>query len=309
MVLDFNGYKCQQLREKYRRIDFAQSTQLLDFQKQLTPKHRTPIQPTTSSAVPPYSTPSTNAPRNTSSISRIMLSHKFYPERRPGHGPKRVRDDLDRTFSISSTKMIEALKLRKDKQAGKRKIGTKRRGINKTRKNLTNKRQKTTASSSSSIPSQSILSSSSEENSENEGINEQDISIHDTSDDSIDIGPINYSIRVPLQEPREGSWIGIKVQKLVKSKKGRNITPFEVYIGKVKEIDEEGQFKVCFVREKNNAFYYDPEEEEISYPVMRQEIVSLDEPSYETKFRISGYQFPSKVLDDIRNYFHGKDTN
>ena len=111
-----------------------------------------------------------------------------------------------------------------------------------------------------------------------------------------------------MKEPERESWIGIKVQKVVKSKKGRNLTPFEVYIGKVKDIDEENQFTVSFVRERSYAFYYHPEEEEISYPVLRDEIVVLEEPNYETKFRISGYQFPLKVLDDIRNNFTPKNN-
>lgn len=47
------------------------------------------------------------APQITSNASRVSphvvdsLQHRCYPERRPGHGPKFVRGDMDKVFSIS----------------------------------------------------------------------------------------------------------------------------------------------------------------------------------------------------------------
>lgn len=49
-----------------------------------------------------------------SNISEVMKHHKFYPERRPGQGPKNVKTSLDRSFSLSSKKVVNELKRQKE---------------------------------------------------------------------------------------------------------------------------------------------------------------------------------------------------
>lgn len=44
-----------------------------------------------------------------SGVSATFRTFDFYPVRREGRGPKKIRDDLDRTFAISSTKAVKEL--------------------------------------------------------------------------------------------------------------------------------------------------------------------------------------------------------
>ncbi|KAK3884531.1 hypothetical protein Pcinc_011204 [Petrolisthes cinctipes] len=67
--------------------------------------------------------------RTSSDVSPHMgnsLNHKFYPGRRPGHGPKVIRNELDRVFSISSNKIISHLqRQRENKENAQDKKGKK----------------------------------------------------------------------------------------------------------------------------------------------------------------------------------------
>ena len=102
MVLDYVGYAS--LLEKYVKVPFEQESRK-DFAR--TPsndssRHEvsqfdlTCTPNSSSSSFTPQSTP------KASSISSVMLQHKFYLERRPGRSPKRLRTALDRTFSLPS---------------------------------------------------------------------------------------------------------------------------------------------------------------------------------------------------------------
>ena len=64
-----------------------------------------------------------------SSVSPAFRSFEFYPVRREGRGPKKIRDDLDRTFAITSTKAVSILKRKmEEKEARESKRVTRGRG-------------------------------------------------------------------------------------------------------------------------------------------------------------------------------------
>ena len=49
-------------------------------------------------------------------ISPAFKDFQWYPERRPGHGPKIIRSDLDRTFAVSSKIVVNELFKEKEKR-------------------------------------------------------------------------------------------------------------------------------------------------------------------------------------------------
>lgn len=59
--------------------------------------------------------------------------------------------------------------------------------------------------------------------------------MHDSSDDSIILGNEYQAevIKIPQEEPTVGSWIGIKVEQISKSQKGRTLKPYEIHLGQV----------------------------------------------------------------------------
>ena len=63
-----------------------------------------------------------------SNVSPAMKDFQFYPERRPGKGPKFVRNTIDRVYAIRSTKIIEQLRFQKEnREASKKGEGGKKR--------------------------------------------------------------------------------------------------------------------------------------------------------------------------------------
>ena len=98
-------------------------------------------------------------------------------------------------------------------------------------------------------------------------------------------------------------WIWVKVAKEETSGRGRLCKPsFEVYIGRVQDIDSEGM-TVSFVKEKSTGFFFFPDQEDVSYPVLRSEVVVLDPPKPILRNRLAGFQFPSDIIMSIRSYF------
>ena len=75
---------------------------------------QTPVQTPRQSPVPPG-----GSDGKRTAISTAFKTFSFYPERRVGRGPKRVRDDLDRTFAISSDVMVSELKRKKEEKEAK----------------------------------------------------------------------------------------------------------------------------------------------------------------------------------------------
>ena len=79
--------------------------------------------PSTSYATPePQVTPVLQrAPTKTtpSTLSSAFRTFNFYPERRQGQGPKRPRNEMDRTFAITSDKAIRALKMQMEEREAK----------------------------------------------------------------------------------------------------------------------------------------------------------------------------------------------
>ena len=101
---------CKQYSSLYRIYRDAQP----NFGSQDTEKE---FQPTPKGVV---CTSSEEKGKKKSNISPSMLKHNFYPIRRPGRGPKIVRTQLDRTYAISSKKVISYLqqKMEKTKTSG-----------------------------------------------------------------------------------------------------------------------------------------------------------------------------------------------
>ena len=109
--------------------------------------------------------------------------------------------------------------------------------------------------------------------------------------------------KLSLTEPVNDSWVGVKIAKESTSGSGRLCKPsFEVYIGRVQAIDSEGM-TVSFLREKSTGFFYFPDQEDISYPVFRSEVVVLDPPKPILRNRLAGFQFTSNIKLSMKSYF------
>lgn len=122
LIIDCKQYA--PLQEFYKNAYRHFTSQETEKEFQQTPKSIPQISPQ-----PSVSCRSEDgAKKNTSKISPSMLKHNFYPERRPGRGPKIVKTDLDRTFALSSKKTARCLKQRMEKKktgGGKLQIPTK----------------------------------------------------------------------------------------------------------------------------------------------------------------------------------------
>lgn len=127
-----------------------------------------------------------------------------------------------------------------------------------------------------------------------ESSNDEVLSLHDSSDESLDYERDNFSFGITLEEPKVDSWVGVKVEKATSSSKGRKTSPFEVYIARVIKVDE-GGYEVSFLKEKSDGFYIMPEIEEVSYPHHRDEIVVLESPEQVYRNRVYGFSFPSTI--------------
>ncbi|XP_064098554.1 uncharacterized protein LOC135209721 [Macrobrachium nipponense] len=239
--------------------------------------------PSTSYATPePQVTPVLQrAPTKTtpSTLSSAFKTFNFYPERRQGQGPKRPRNEMDRTFAITSDKAIRALKM----QMEERKAKIQKKGIRGRRTGRIKKVPPKPASSSDSENSDVPLP----------------LSV-DSSDDDIDLeqDPHSLCIKVPMTEPEVDSWVGVKVEKVATSTKGRKHKPFEIYIGRVKDVQEQG-LAVTFLKEVSPGFYVYPDIEDISFPVHRREVVELQEPQAATIQRKYGFKFNSSIKSAI----------
>ena len=150
---------------------------------------------------------------SSSTISTLFKSFHFFPERREGHGPKKICTTLDRTFGITSDKAIRALKMPMEERASKKnKKSTRGRGTGKKRK------------------TPHISSSENDSDADEPGYVQQQ-----SSDDDLDLepDPHNLCIKMPLTDPGIDSWVGVQVEKVATTSKGRQHKPFEIYIGKV----------------------------------------------------------------------------
>ena len=54
-----------------------------------------------------------------SGMSTAFKAFEYNPVRREGRGPKKIKDDLDRTFAISSTKAVSVLKRKMEEKAAR----------------------------------------------------------------------------------------------------------------------------------------------------------------------------------------------
>ncbi|KAK3889995.1 hypothetical protein Pcinc_006044 [Petrolisthes cinctipes] len=139
LVRDYVGY--DRLLEAYTKVPFMVASPVRDFLR--TPTRGVGSAATQDVQLPgcsASSTPSTATPTRFSSssssprVSSSILHHKFYPERRPGRGPKIIKSSLDRAFSISSRTVVEELKKAKFKATEKKSSTSKKRVTNLKKK-------------------------------------------------------------------------------------------------------------------------------------------------------------------------------
>lgn len=67
-------------------------------------------------------------------------------------------------------------------------------------------------------------------------------------------------------------------------------------------MDHEG-YAVSFLKEVSPGFFMCPDNEDISYPVLRNELVVLREPERVTQSRKFGFKFPETACETINKYF------
>ena len=224
---------------------------------------------------------------------------------------------MDRIYAISSDKMVEEFKRQRNEKARKEEEKMKKR-LDKQKKQLEKQKnqletqQKTQTNTarkrktkSSKPPKKSCpphitedIASSTDE--------EDVLSIHDSSDDSIDLDDGGeFGIKLPLQEPSINSWVGVKVERSHASTSSRPHSgqlSFEIYIGKVIDSNDEGM-TVSFLKQKNETFYFFPDVEDSSCPVYKDEVVVLDDPVTKVMNRSAGFVFPSAIKSSIASYF------
>lgn len=106
LVIDFVGYK--PLLKAYVKVPFMVRKARRDFV-------RSPRKPTVLALSPTTSRP-TSRVSSPPTVSLVMRSHKFYPEKRAGQGPKNVKTLLDKAFAISSHKLVEELEKQREEK-------------------------------------------------------------------------------------------------------------------------------------------------------------------------------------------------
>lgn len=134
MAVDYSARTLRRNLISVKVLPKGEDAPLLSAMVAPTPPKPSPTPSPSASQTTPQSRPSSSRPDTSrgDSVSPAFRSFNFYPERREGRGPKKVRDTLDRTFAISSAKAVEELKRKKDereeKEAKKRARGRGRRG-------------------------------------------------------------------------------------------------------------------------------------------------------------------------------------
>lgn len=116
LVMHYKGYA--HVLQQYSSMPFTATSPPKEFQKdQLEHLNEGSSQTSTT----PFPQRSKDTP---STVSPAMITHKFFPERQPGKGPKVIRNVMDRVFSISSLKMINEFE--KIKEAREKKESSKK---------------------------------------------------------------------------------------------------------------------------------------------------------------------------------------
>lgn len=290
MVLDYHGYSS--LGNYYRIMPFHSASAVLDFQS-----------PTVSQEDPSTSGVSTKESSNVlqDAISPYFSEHLHYPERRLGKGPKKITSALDRVYAISSQKMFTHFRKQKEDKEKQEEEKQKKR-LDKQKQSMESAGSK--RKSQTRRPPKKRCSTLVDVDVETSSNEEEANSVHDTSDESLNLDDGgDFGIKLPLEEPVDNSWVGVKIERVQASTSGRQQTPsFEVFIGKVISSDD-GGLTVSFLRQKSETFYYFPDVEDSSYPVHRNEVVVLDNPGTLVQNRLQGFTFPSGIRASITSYF------
>lgn len=237
-------------------------------------------------------------------ISPAFRCFNFYPERRAGKGPKKVKTVLDRVYALSSSKMVEELQRQRNEKQSQEEEEKQRKLAEKQSK------QKKSTGPKRKVPStrpKKICAPPATEDTDSNSSDELAIEeiVNNSSDDSIDIDDGgDFGIKLPLEDPQQYSWVGVKVDKVQPSTSGRAQTSlFEIYIGKVLEVNDDGGFTVSFLKQKTDTFYFFPQIEDVSYPVHKDEMVVIDSPISQVQNRLMGFVFPSGIKLSCKSYF------
>lgn len=111
----------------------------------------------------------------------------------------------------------------------------------------------------------------------------------------------DFGIKLSFAEPAKDDWVGVKVEKHQVSGRGRvQMPPFKVYMY-WKNTNSVGMM-VSFAKEKCKGFFYFPDVEDLSYPVLWSEIVVLNSPKPLLQNCLAGFQFPNAIMTSITAY-------
>lgn len=102
----------------------------------------------------------TPEPGTSSTISASFRAHQFYPEKREGRGPKKIRTDLDKSFAITSEKVVSKLK----KEMEDKKAKMEKKQLNKALRGRGGCRGRGGGRKRNTPPTEEASSSSDEEN-------------------------------------------------------------------------------------------------------------------------------------------------
>lgn len=300
LVLEYRGYT--HILTEYMSVPFTTESPPVEFQGNPRP-HSSQDESSTQTE-----TPSTSG--KSSTISPAMKAHMFYPERREGRGPKKIRNIVDRVYSISSFKMVTEYKRLKEEKDKKEQAKGKKRETRK--KGPAPKRKKQIISEPSSeeedSPTEALeydMETGPSGLSRSAGvgdIGDDQISLNDSSDESLNCDGDNFGYGITREEPKLDSWVGVKLEKGVLSCKGRKVTPFEVYIARITKVEEDG-FEISFLKERSPGFYVVPDYAELSYPHRACELAVLEPPNPECRGRVNGFAFTTSIKEILISHF------
>ena len=142
LILDYRGYSG--LLDHYNSLPFHRDKHVPDYNRSVgLPSTASSLEQLTSSPSPvpstsrtspipgPSSTPDQEQSTSMLHISPFFHNFNFYPERRPGKGPKKLNTVLDRVYAISSTTKMVVEEFKRQRQIERRKKRRKSDVINR----------------------------------------------------------------------------------------------------------------------------------------------------------------------------------
>ena len=249
-------------------------------------------------------------------ISSAFKDFEFFPERRPGKGPKYVRTDLDRTFAVSNKLIVNEIARggRKDSK------GTAKRSRSATisTNSATTSTSSATTSNSSATTSNNSATASKTIKSYLKPTQKAPIGAGIALTDPVDPLQVqNTSSEEDFEEvdlvsdivslsddPARFSWVGVRGYKKVKLVTGRCSKTPHIYIGKVRLVREDGTLDINYFKEVDSGFWNISVEKGVKIP--RESVIVLKTPKYNYRGKETkcfGYEFPVNVRSIVSSYF------